>query len=314
MATTALGIMQTSDGAGVDPLTHRRIIKARWSNPGIIGGLAVTGGSGLTYNVSAGNAVLSRSSSDGYTEAYWEGGATPAVSTGDPSNPRIDTVWLKAYDAQQGDPDNRVHVGVTQGTPSSSPVAPSAPSGCLAIARMRVPAGATSTASAQQTSERSYAIPYGATLGLLASYRDTTNGVIDSVKQRRATRCAVQVTLPTDRLLDLRFVASVSSSGVYGSDDYTNWYVSFLVDGSEVAYSGGEMLLSNLTCETRERTLTVEVSKGTHTIAVSTAWVSGTNAPNVRAGTYSQQGGSAAGFQGTFPGLKLEVWDRGVSQ
>lgn len=314
MATTALGIMQDSSGAGVDPLTHRRIIKARWSNPGIISGLEVTGGSGLTYNVSAGNAVLSRSSSDGYTEAYWEGGSTPAVSTGDPSNPRIDTVWLKADDVQQGDGDNRVKVGVTQGTPSSSPVAPSAPSGCTAIAEMRMPAGATSTSSAQQTSEREYAIPYGANLGLLASYRDTTNGVIDSTKQKRSTRCAVKVTVPTDRLIDLRFVASVASSGTYGSDQYTNWYVSFLLDGSEIQYSGGEMLLSNLTCETRERTFTVPVDKGTHTIAVSTAWVSGTNAPSVRAGTYSEAGGSAAGFQGTFPGMKLEVWDRGVSK
>lgn len=314
MATTALGIMQTSDGAGVDPLTHRRIIKARWSNPGIISGLAVTGGSGLTYNVASGNAVLSRSSSDGYTEAYWEGGATPAVSTGDPSNPRIDTVWLKANDAQQGDPDNRVHVGVTQGTPSSSPVAPAAPSGCTAIATMMLPAGATSTSAAQQTSERSYAIPYGATLGLLASYRDTTNGVIDSVKQQRATRCAVQVNLPTNRILDLRFIASVSSSGDYGSSDYTNWYVSFALDGTEVEYSGGEMLLSNLTCETHERTVTIDVTKGVHTIAVYTAWVSGTDAPLVRAGQYSDIGGSAAGFPGTFPGLKLEVWDRGVSQ
>lgn len=314
MATTALGIMQDSNGAGVDPLTHRRIIKARWSNTGIISGLEVTGGSGLTYNVAAGNAVLSRSSSDGYTEAYWEGGATPAVSTGDPSNPRIDTVWLKADDIQQGDSDNRVKVGVTQGTPSSSPVAPSAPSGCTAIAEMRMPAGATSTSSAQQTSEREYAIPYGANLGLLASYRDTKNGTIDSVKQQRATRCAVSVNLPTNRLLDLRFIASVSSSGTYGSDDYTNWYVSFALDGKEIEYSGGEILLSNLTCETHERTVTVEATKGTHTIAVYTAWVSGTHAPLVRAGKYSDIGGSAAGFPGTFPGLKLEVWDRGVSK
>lgn len=313
MATTALGIMQASDGAGVDPLTHRRIIKSHWANTGIVSGLEVTGGSGLTYNVSAGNAVLSRSNSDGYTEAYWEGGTTDAVSTGDPSNPRIDTVWLKAYDAQQGDPDNRVHVGVTQGTPSSSPVAPSAPSGCLAIARMRMPAGATSTSSAQQTTARDYAIPYGSTLGLLASYRDTANGAFDTTRMSKSFRCSVQVTVPTDRLLELRFTASVASGGDYGSDDYTNWYHAFALDGTEVQYSGGEVYLNNTTCETYTWTHVVEVAAGVHSVAAVTAWVSGTDAPIRRAGTYVSQGGSATGFSGTFPGLLLEVWDRGVA-
>lgn len=314
MATTALGIMQTSDGAGVDPLTHRRIIKSHWANAGIVSGLNVTGGSGLTYNVSAGNAVLSRSDSDGYTEAYWEGGTTGAVSTGDPSNPRIDTVWLKAYDAQQGDPDNRVHVGVTQGTPSSSPVAPSAPSGCLAIARMRMPAGATSTSSAQQTTARDYAIPFGASLGRLGYYHDTSNGTFDTTRFQRATRCAVQINIPTDRLLDLRFTASVACSG--SGDQHTSWYVAFMVDGVEVEYSGGEFWLNTETCETVQKNFTVEVEAGTHTIAVVTGWVSGEVAPLVRSGSYTIQGGTSAqgNFTGTFPGKIFEVWDRGVAQ
>lgn len=312
MATTALGIMQTSDGAGVDPLTHRRIIKSHWANTGIVSGLKVTGGSGLTYNVSAGNAVLSRSDSDGYTEAYWEGGSTPAVSTGDPSRPRIDTVWLKAYDAQQGDPDNRVHVGVTQGTPSSSPVAPSAPSGCLAIARMRMPAGATSTSSAQQTTARDYAIPFGASLGRLGYYHDTSSGNFDTTRMQKSTRCAVKVNLPTDRLLDLRFTASVACSGSEGQ--HTNWYVAFALDGSEVDYSGGESYLNTDTRQVVQRTYTLEVPAGTHTLAVLTAWVSGDAAPSVWAGKYSEQGGgSASSFTGTFPGKIFEVWDRGVA-
>lgn len=313
MATTALGIMQTGDGAGVDPLTHRRIIKSHWANAGIVSGLKVTGGSGLTYNVSAGNAVLSRSDSDGYTEAYWEGGTTNAVSTGDPSNPRIDTVWLKAYDAQQGDPDNRVHVGVTQGTPSSSPVAPSAPSGCLAIARMRMPAGATSTSSAQQTTARDYAIPYGSSLGRIGHYHDTTNGNIDTTRYAKTTRCAVSVNVPTDRLVDLQFTASAACSG--SGEQYTCWYVAFSVDGSELSYSGGELHLNAKTCQTVQRTFTTELGAGTHTIAVLTAWVSGDTYPKVRSGSYSGTGTGADGkFTGTYPGMILEVWDRGVTQ
>lgn len=312
METTALGIMQDNEGAGVDPLTHRRIIEARWANPGILSGLAVTGGSGLTYGVSAGNAVLSRSASDGYTEAYWDGGQTPAVSVGDPSNPRIDTVWLKANDVQQGDGDNRVHVGVTQGTPSSSPVAPSAPSGATAIAAMRVPAGATSLSGATQTTQRQYAIPYGATLGLLASYRYSTNGAFDTTKYKKTTRCAVQVTVPTDRLVDLRLSCSASGSGT--REQVCNWYAAFIIDGQEVEYSGGEFQLDGITCETHQRTHTVELTKGTHTIGIVSGWVSGDVAPTLRAGYYNDLSGSAQGkFSGTFPGMILEVWDRGVA-
>ena len=314
MATTALGIMQDSEGAGVDPLTHRRIIKARWTNPGIITGIGVSGTSGLTYQVGAGNAVLCRAESDGYTEAYWEGGQTPAVAVGDPSNPRIDTVWLRANDLQQGDPDNRVQVGVTQGTPAASPVAPDAPDGCLAIAAMLVSAAATSTAKATQTTQREFAIPYGATLGLLGSYHDTTNGSFDTTRMSKSLRCAVQVTVPTDRLLELRFTASVASGGEYGTDDYTNWYHAFALDGTEVPYSGGEVYLNNTTCETYTWTHVVEATAGVHSVAAVTAWVSGTDAPIRRAGTYESQGsGSAAKFAGTFPGLLLEVWDRGVA-
>lgn len=313
MATTALGIMQDSEGAGVDPLTHRRIIKARWTNPGIVTGIDVSGTSGLTYRVGAGNAVLCRAESDGYVEAYWEGGQTPAVAVGDPSNPRIDTVWLRANDLQQGDPDNRVQVGVTQGTPAASPVAPDAPDGCLAIAAMLVPAAATSTATATQTTQREFAIPYGATLGLLGSYRDTTSAKFDTKLRARTTRCKVMVTVPTDRLLELRFTASVYCSGSAAADHHTSWYVGFLLDGTEIDGSGGEIWLNTETCETQHRTQIVEVQAGTHALAVVTAWVSGQACPGARYGAYDIQGGDVASFRGTFAGKLLEVWDRGVA-
>ena len=44
---TALGIAQLEDGTGTDPLTLRRIIQARWANPGIVCGLEVSGGTGF---------------------------------------------------------------------------------------------------------------------------------------------------------------------------------------------------------------------------------------------------------------------------
>lgn len=308
MATTALGIMQTSDGAGVDPLTHRRIIQARWANPGVISGLSVTGGSGLTYGVAAGNAVLSRSASDGYTEAYWEGGQTPAVSAGDPSNPRIDTIWLKACDAQQGDPDNRVHVGVTQGTPSSSPVAPSAPSGCLAVARMLVPAGATSTAGAQQTSAREFAVPFGASLGLLGEYHDTADAEETLSAYQTAIRYQVQVTLPTDRLVELETVCCAFSSGKGGAISDSFLYLSFAMDGQYLANAGGETRLDTLCAQTVRRSHVVAATRGTHSFGAVYSYSN--SRPHYRYGAYSD-GGSR---DRSFPGRIFRVWDRGVSE
>lgn len=120
MATTALGIAPDSSGAGVTPLTHRQIIRAHWANTGIVSGLDVSGRGDLTYSVGAGMAVCSRGDADGYTEAYWAGGQTPAVSaTG--SQPRIDCIWIRANDPTQGDADNHVVIGVTQGNASATP-------------------------------------------------------------------------------------------------------------------------------------------------------------------------------------------------
>lgn len=313
MSTTALGVMQDGSGNGVDPLTHRRIIKGRWENTGIITGLSVSGTSTLAYQVDPGNAVLSRGDSDGYTEAYWEGGTTDAVSAGDASRPRIDLIWIRANDIQQGDNDNLVVVGVTEGTASTSPTAPECPTGCIELAQMLVPAGATSTSSATQNTDQTYAIPYGASLGQLAYYRDSTSGNIDSTLYTKATRCPVSVTVPTDRLVELRMTASVACRGT--DPQYTSWYASFSVDGTELPYSGGEFYLNCLTCEARQRSFTTELTAGTHTIAILTAWVSGTAGPMVRSGSYSEEGGSASGsFSGSFPGIILEVWDKGVTQ
>lgn len=114
---TALGVQPDSSGNGVTPLTHRKIIDALWTSTGIVTGLDVTGRNDLKYDVAAGVAICSRGDADGKTEAYWPGGQTTAVAAGDSTWPRIDRVWIKAHDMSQGDSDNQVVVGVTQGTP-----------------------------------------------------------------------------------------------------------------------------------------------------------------------------------------------------
>ncbi len=175
--TTALGVSVDENDNGVTPLTHRMIIGSFFQNKGVVDGLEVTGRSDLKYAVAAGVAVCSRAASDGKMLAYWPGGTTEtavsagdpsnprvdviwihavaagvavcsraasdgkmlaywpggttetAVSAGDPSNPRVDVIWIQANNKPDyvNDPDNQVHVGVTQGVPSANPVKPVIP-------------------------------------------------------------------------------------------------------------------------------------------------------------------------------------------
>lgn len=252
MATTALGIMQLSDGTGVSPLAHRKTIQARWNNPGVIYGLEVTGGTGLTYHVSPGCAVVCRAVSDGYSEAYWEGGDTAAVSPGDPSRPRIDLVWIRANDPQQGDvgeggePTNSVEVGVASGTPAATPAAPACPAGCMPVAQMLVPAAATSTASATLADDGERAIPYGASLGLLVDAVDTSNAEMT----KNYTAAAGSFSLPTDRYLAFKVTVTMASiDGVWSDGDgsvYCRIYIDGeLVDARELRLRGGDTAISN---------------------------------------------------------------------
>lgn len=307
MATTGLGIMQTADGTGTDPLTFRRITKAKWSNKGVITGLKVSGRTDLTYAVSAGCAVVSRSDSDGYVEAYWEGGNTSAVSAGDPSNPRIDAVWIKANDAQQGDNDNRVHVGVTQGTPAASPVSPTVPTGALIVSKMRVPANATSTNSAQLAEDGDQAIPYGASLGLLAEYIDKTTARGNDQPGKFFTMYPMKITLPTDRLVEFEFTVSANADG--SASDHADWYQAFMLDGEVIPYSGGEFHFVKTSVQTLQRRYVCEVAAGTHTVACRTGLMNPAGmAPYFKYGRISGYPDEC-----TYQGNIFRVWDRGVA-
>lgn len=148
MSNTAFGVAQTSAGVGTTDTDMRKIIAAQWESTGVIDGLAVTGTTSLYYRVAAGVAVCSKGVSDGKTIAYFGGGNTSAVSANSSGNPRIDCIWVTAHDATQGDADNLVTLGVTQGTPAATPVAPTLPTYATLLAEMLLPAGATTTANA----------------------------------------------------------------------------------------------------------------------------------------------------------------------
>lgn len=312
MGTTALGVSPNTNGVGVTPLAHRRMLGAQWPNTGIITGLDVTGRSDLRYNVSAGVAVCSRGDSDGKTLAYFEGGQTPATRAGDPSNPRIDVVWVQAHNqVEYRDSDNFVTVGVTQGTPSANPVAPAVPAGCTVLRRMRVPASMTSTSSATANDSADYAIPYSASMGRLAYYERRYEGpanfsstVVDYTDE------SVTFDVPTDRLIELRYRAIACAcrhdDPKRPTEDATQmacWFVCFQLDGSDVPNSGGQFQVSRA-WQPVQISCIVHVSKGRHTVRTRNhrvAW-----GENVYFICHSDK-------NETYSPRILEVWDRGAA-
>ncbi len=298
MANVAFGVRQTADGIGTTDTDIRHMLAQKWLNTGVVGGLNVSGGSTMAYNVSAGMAICSRGASDGFTEAYWSGGATPTVEANSSSNPRIDVVWITAHDMSQGDTDNLVTIGVTEGTAAANPSAPTIPTYATEVARMLLPGGATTTKNATVNASISFAIPYGASLGMLGSTIDTRDQIGDSTLNKYYVEMATNILyLPTDRLVELRYQVCASAS----DGNYSDWYQSFVMDGEEVPNSGGEFHFTN-GWSTQERLHIMQLEKGNHTVAVRTGL----------------RGGSAPWFHYTgdeytsFYGRRLQVFDRGI--
>lgn len=161
MSNTAFGVAQTSAGVGTTDTDMRHILAAQWESTGVIDGLAVTGKTSLYYGVAAGVAVCSKGPSDGKTLAYFGGGNTDTVPANSSGNPRIDSVYIYSNDANQGDEDNFVHIGVVSGTAAAVPAAPTIPTYATLLAKMVMPAGATTTANAHHAASATVPNHYG---------------------------------------------------------------------------------------------------------------------------------------------------------
>lgn len=312
--TTALGIRPDAKSQGVSPQVHRHIISAQWASDGIIQGLTVTGGTGLTYTVSAGTALIQPDGQKGEAVlAYWPGGATPAVAAGNAGLSRYDVIWLRAHDLDKGDADNQVVLGITQGTPAADPDVPldQVPSDVVRLAAMLVPAGMTQTKSCSTDGAERYAMPYGASKGLIArnvrNYEGPANmgdGGKDYYEQDTV------FYLPTDRLVELRYTAAACAcrhdNPKKPTEDATQmacWYVGFQVDGKDAQGGGGQFQVSRAWQQVHLNAL-VSLQAGWHTVRTRNHRV--TWGENVYFICHSDG-------KENYPGRTLEVWDRGVN-
>lgn len=254
--SVAFGV-QNQGSVGTTAPDLRQIIRYKWGSTGIVGGLEVTGGTGLSYSVSEGMAICSKGESDGFVEAYFPGGSVE-TSSNPSSSDRIDTVWIASNDATQGDTDNLVYIGITQGIPGQG--APSIPTYATPIADMLLPAGATSTSSASQSGGSVQAVPYGSSLGVLVSKVDTTNSA-SAIASGWQTYASGTFELPTARLVDIKRIFTLAGLSGDGSV-----YTRVLIDGAQVSYNEVRAFGSPGIASSQYFENTVELSAGTHTV------------------------------------------------
>lgn len=258
-----------ADGTGTTPADLQRIVGAQFATSGVLptGGATVTGTSSMAYRISAGAVILKTVAGLGFLHAIEEQtiNTAPAPATGS----RLDRIVMSTDGA----------ISVTQGA---------APGGGITLGLFTVPAGITATTAAQQSVDRNYAIPAGASLGVLASWTDPGGVTTTTASQTRAT---ARVYLPSDRTVRLDLSATVRASTAaegtmrmtveIGTDVIRTMWVSYGAQWTTTAASWSATL-----------------REGAHTLRVKTEVVSG--------GLYLMSTGQSAS--------EMTLWDAGVSR
>lgn len=140
---------------GTTALAFRRVLGTlvKQSAPGVpiagrfgVDNFALTGKTNMSWDVTGGGAVLTRTGQGAYLVASHQ---TINVTTNaaDGVNPRIDRIYLHQLDPtiDSASSDVRAYVSVAVGTPAATPTLPSIPTGALELGRAFIPAGATRT-------------------------------------------------------------------------------------------------------------------------------------------------------------------------
>jgi len=146
---------------GSHPAENDRLTtQALWATTGIIksNSLAVTPNSpvGMSVIIASGWAAIvgTTQANMGTYVAYNDAATVVAITTANPTNPRIDLVCATVQDAYYTGAQNNVIFQVVVGTPAPSPVVPALPANSIALAEVDVAAGALSITSGDITDLR----------------------------------------------------------------------------------------------------------------------------------------------------------------
>jgi hypothetical protein len=146
---------------GSHPAENDRLTtQALWATTGIINSssLAVTQNSpvGMSVIIAGGWAAIvgTTQANMGTYVGYNDAPTVVAITTANPTNPRIDLICMTVQDAYYTGSQNNVVFQVVAGTPASSPVVPSVPANSIALAEVAVAAGALSITTGNITDRR----------------------------------------------------------------------------------------------------------------------------------------------------------------
>ena len=137
---------------------------AIWYSAGVVdnGDLLVSqqGTPAMGVSVAAGRALIegTQTATQSFYIAFNDAATNVSIASADPTNARIDLIVVTVQDSYYGGTvNNQVIFQAVTGTPSGSPVAPSAPANSLVLARVAVAANATSIVSGNITDFRTFA-------------------------------------------------------------------------------------------------------------------------------------------------------------
>lgn len=154
---------------------------------GVVGGgdFAVTqnGTPDMTVIVAAGSGFVrgTEALAQGVYASFNDAPVSLAVSAADPTNARKDLVVLKARDAFYSGASTDMSLAIVTGTPAASPSDPSIPANALVLARITVPAAATSVITAYITDLRTFATALGGVQRCTSTTRPTSSSLFEGL-------------------------------------------------------------------------------------------------------------------------------------
>lgn len=253
---TAWGIGPDANGNGTTPEDIQRIIAAQYMNAGIIDGADVRGTASMSYTVTAGAVILDTGADMAVMVPV---PATTVATTAAPATgSRTDTVYVK-QNLPGSDASSMAVVGVTSGA---------APSNSIVLAKFTINAGMTSTSGANQTHNRKFAVPVGASLGRLHRYSPAASSAAQP--NGVTTRGAGRIYVPTDRDIEIDMVSTVRAAHEDGSrnnEGIGSVMYKFYVDGQHV--KSWERRYDRM-YETKQFSFIHALTEGEHTVHYTT--------------------------------------------